>query len=84
MTKVEMPNPVSIAGLSEIQSDFESVAQEMTQAQKIQGDEASKSEGTVMTEQDFVDMVIEQSLINESVRRMKADQQRLEEIINEV
>ena len=46
--------------------------------------EASSGEDNVVTEQDVVDMVIEQTVINETIRRMKADQQRLEEIIDEV
>lgn len=83
MTRVEMINTSYIAGLSETQSDFELVAQQVDKKKQALG-EASSGEDNVVTEQDVVDMVIEQTLINETIRRMKVDQQRLEEIIDEV
>lgn len=83
MTKVEMINTAYISGLSGTQSDFELVAQQVDKNKQAPG-KASSGEDNVVNEQDVVDMVIEQTLINESIRRMKADQQRLEEIIDEV
>ncbi|MEZ8630323.1 hypothetical protein [Vibrio lentus] len=78
-----MINTTYITGLSETQSDFELVAQQVDKNKQALG-EASSGEDNVVTEQDVVDMVIEQTVINETIRRMKADQQRLEEIIDEV
>ncbi|MEI8671626.1 hypothetical protein P4S52_06280 [Vibrio sp. SA48] len=78
-----MINTTHIAGLSETQSDFELVAQQVDKSKQALG-EASSGEDNVVTEQDVVDMVIKQTVINETIRRMKADQQRLEEIIDEV
>ncbi|MEZ8699073.1 MULTISPECIES: hypothetical protein [Vibrio] len=83
MARVEMINTTYITGLSETQSDFELVAQQVDKNKQALG-EASSGEDNVVTEQDVVDMVIEQTVINETIRRMKADQQRLEEIIDEV
>ncbi|MEZ9387692.1 hypothetical protein AB4181_11030 [Vibrio lentus] len=78
-----MINTTYNTGLSETQSDFELVAQQVDKNKQALG-EASSGEDNVVTEQDVVDMVIEQTVINETIRRMKADQQRLEEIIDEV
>ena len=83
MARVEMINTTYITGLSETQSDFELVAQQVDKNKQALG-EASSGEDNVVTEQDAVDMVIKQTVINETIRRMKADQQRLEEIIDEV
>ncbi|MCC4855796.1 hypothetical protein LMH78_08315 [Vibrio lentus] len=83
MARVEMINTTYITELSETQSDFELVAQQVDKNKQALG-EASSGEDNVVTEQDVVDMVIEQTVINETIRRMKADQQRLEEIIDEV
>ncbi|MDN2666245.1 hypothetical protein OW495_05915 [Vibrio sp. 14N.309.X.WAT.E.F5] len=83
MARVEMINTTYNTGLSETQSDFELVAQQVDKNKQALG-EASSGEDNVVTEQDVVDMVIEQTVINETIRRMKADQQRLEEIIDEV
>ncbi|AYV25056.1 hypothetical protein L1D61_25620 [Vibrio mediterranei] len=80
MTRVEIINPSCLVGMSEIQSDLELPSEH----NQVLGKSSLGGQNGIVNEQDIVDMMITQGVINETVRRMKSDQKRLEEIINEV
>lgn len=80
MTRVEIINPSCLVGMSEIQSDLELPSEHNQVLRKS----SLGGQNGIINEQDIVDMMITQGVINETVRRMKSDQKRLEEIINEV
>ncbi|EGQ7944513.1 hypothetical protein O1E22_002909 [Vibrio cholerae] len=71
-------------------NDFEAVAQEISRSAKVQNEVTTHIKDGEITEDDellsqdeTVDMILKQSVMNQTLREMKQNQQRIKEILNE-
>lgn len=64
-------------------SDFETITNELAQKKDTPEGCENGSSDEVLGDEEAVEMILEQTIINETIRQMKQDQQRLEEIFNE-
>lgn len=64
-------------------SDFETMVNELSQTKDTAECCETDDSDEILGDEEAVEMVLEQSIINETIRQMKQDQQRLEEIFNE-
>ncbi|OOQ67622.1 hypothetical protein C1S86_23390 [Vibrio parahaemolyticus] len=64
-------------------SDFEAMIHEVAQTADIsEGDETDNSD-EVLGDEEAVEIILEQTIINQTIRQMKQDEERLEEIFDE-
>ncbi|PXA73758.1 hypothetical protein DMC15_05130 [Vibrio sp. 11986-1-5] len=71
-------------------NDFETVAQEISRSAKVQNEVTTHIKDGEITEDDemlsqdeTVDMILKQSVMNQTLREMKQNQERIKEILNE-
>ncbi|EGQ7639681.1 hypothetical protein NPV54_000808 [Vibrio cholerae] len=71
-------------------NDFEAVAQEISRSAKVQNEVTTHIKDGEITEDDellsqdeTVDKILKQSVMNQTLREMKQNQQRIKEILNE-
>lgn len=87
--RVEMTNIFAIAQTHSGMDDFDTVAQEVSRTTKVQNEVTTniKEEGIteegMLSQDEIVEMILKQSVMNETVRQMKQNQERLKEILNE-
>ncbi|EJL6268049.1 hypothetical protein NMR31_003274 [Vibrio cholerae] len=87
--RVEMTNIFAIAQTHSSMDDFDTVAQEISLTTKVQNEVTTniKEEGIteegMLSQDEIVEMILKQSVMNETVRQMKQNQERLKEILNE-
>ncbi|OEC39829.1 hypothetical protein [Aeromonas sp. DNP9] len=64
-------------------SDFETFTHELAQTKGCSGGDETGNSGEVLGEDEVVEMILEQTIINNTIRQMKQSEQQLEEILNE-
>ncbi|EPO0038389.1 hypothetical protein ACT5DV_003381 [Vibrio cholerae] len=90
MNRVEMINRHAVLQVHNSINDFEAVAQEISRSAKVQNEVTTHIKDGEITEDDellsqdeTVDMILKQFVINQTLREMKQNQQRIKEILNE-
>ncbi|MEH0091600.1 hypothetical protein [Vibrio metschnikovii] len=90
MNRVEMINRHAVLQVHNSMNDFEMVAQEISRTAKVQNEVTTHIKNGEITEDDetlsqdeTVDMILKQSVMNQTLREMKQNQERLKEILNE-
>lgn len=90
MNRVEMINRHAVLQVHNSMNDFEMVAQEISRSAKVQNEVTTHIKDGEITEDDemlsqdeSVDMILKQSVINQTLREMKQNQERIKEILNE-
>ncbi|MDV2397802.1 hypothetical protein [Vibrio cholerae] len=90
MNRVEMINRHAVLQMHNSINDFEAVAQEISRSAKVQNEVTTHIKDGEITEDDellsqdeTVDMILKQSVMNQTLREMKQNQQRIKEILNE-
>ncbi|EOE2082573.1 hypothetical protein ACPDQ4_003148 [Vibrio cholerae] len=90
MNRVEMINRHAVLQVHNSINDFEAVAQEISRSAKVQNEVTTHIKDGEITEDDellsqdeTVDMILKQSVMNQTLREMKQNQQRIKEILNE-
>ncbi|HGS4461814.1 TPA: hypothetical protein ACMDOB_001686 [Vibrio metschnikovii] len=90
MNRVEMINRHAVLQVHNSMNDFEMVAQEISRTAKVQNEVTTNIKNGEITEDDetlsqdeTVDMILKQSVMNQTLREMKQNQERLKEILNE-
>ncbi|HGS4624372.1 TPA: hypothetical protein ACMDON_003303 [Vibrio cholerae] len=90
MNRVEMINRHAVLQVHNSMNDFEAVAQEISRSAKVQNEVTTHIKDGEITEDDellsqdeTVDMILKQSVMNQTLREMKQNQQRIKEILNE-
>lgn len=90
MNRVEMINRHAVLQVHNSMNDFETVAQEISRSAKVQNEVTTHIKDGEITEDDemlsqdeTVDMILKQSVMNQTLREMKQNQERLKEILNE-
>ncbi|ASU22409.1 hypothetical protein CCZ37_07310 [Vibrio qinghaiensis] len=84
MNRVEIINRSVVSQADNDMDDFASVAQEVLRSSKVQNEVTThfKEEDT-LSDEEIVDMILTQSIMDETARQMKQSQERLKEILNE-
>lgn len=90
MNRVEMINRHAVLQVHNSMNDFETVAQEISRSAKVQNEVITHIKDGEITEDDemlsqdeTVDMILKQSVMNQTLREMKQNQERIKEILNE-
>ncbi|EOX3325289.1 hypothetical protein [Vibrio cholerae] len=90
MNRVEMINRHAVLQVHNSMNDFEAVAQEISRSAKVQNEVTTHIKDGEITEDDellsqdeTVDKILKQSVMNQTLREMKQNQQRIKEILNE-
>ncbi len=90
MNRVEMINRHAVLQVHNSMNDFETVAQEISRSAKVQNEVTTHIKDGEITEDDemlsqyeTVDMILKQSVMNQTLREMKQNQERIKEILNE-
>ena len=83
MNNIQMQGLGQATSTYEEPSDFETMTNELAQKKDTPEGCENDSSDEVLGDEEAVEMVLEQTIINETIRQMKQDQQRLEEIFNE-
>ncbi|AMF96300.1 hypothetical protein [Vibrio harveyi] len=65
-------------------SDFEAMILEFDQATDISEGGKTDYSNDVLGDEEAVEIILEQTIINETIRKMKQDEQRLKEIFDEI
>ncbi|MCX9560583.1 hypothetical protein IG557_17225 [Vibrio cholerae] len=86
--RIEMTNIFAIAQTHSGMDDFDTVAQEVSRTTKVQNEVTTNIKEEGITEEDTLspDEILEMitpSFINATVRQMKQNEERLNEILNE-
>ncbi|EOW9322502.1 TPA: VPA1340 family putative T3SS effector [Vibrio cholerae] len=63
-------------------ADFEQILAEQTG--QIETDASQEGDEVIYTDDDIADMIIANGVINESIRQMRENEQKLKEILDEV
>ena len=83
-------NNVQIQGLGQANrayeetTDFEAMTNELTQKKDTPEGYETDNSDEVFGDEEAIEMLLEQTIINETIRQMKQNQQRLEDIFNEI
>ncbi|EIC9802930.1 VPA1340 family putative T3SS effector [Vibrio cholerae] len=78
-------NPVYINPMlldAQQEADFEQILAE--QSGQIETDASQEGDEVIYTDDDIADMIIANGVITESIRQMRANEQKLKEILDEV
>ena len=65
-------------------SDFEAMILEFDQSTDISEGGKTDYSNDVLGDEEAVEIILEQAIINETIRKMKQDEQRLKEIFDEI
>ena len=83
MTRVEMTDTAAITAGAEVQSEFDAIAREIEQSEKIDNQASSDNDDTMLSDEEIADIIVTQGVINSCIRQMKESEERMKEILDE-
>ncbi|EHK2924523.1 hypothetical protein J7Y46_004400 [Vibrio parahaemolyticus] len=83
MNNIQVQGLRQASSVAEDTSDFEAMIHELAQTADISGGDETDNSDEVLGDEEAVEIILEQTIINQTIRQMKQDEERLEEIFDE-
>ena len=80
---VEMVDTASITAGTDVQSEFDAIAREVEQSEKVDNQATSDNDEPMLSDEEIADMIVSQGVVNTCIRQMKESEERMKEILDE-
>ena len=83
MTRVEMVDTAAMTDGSDVQSEFDAIAREVEQSEKVDNQATSDNDEPMLSDEEVADMIVTQGVLNTCMRQMRENEERMKEILDE-